>query len=314
MSFVAHSAKMEGSHGHVQATSRLKSVGREFYSLRPGDRVPSVRELAGRHGCSSGAVQAVINDLRRLGALELDRTPRRSVVDSVSMGPLWAATEQTPLVLSLPLPANLRAQGLATGLRQRLRDAEFDSYMTFARGSRNRLRVLRDGSCRIAVMSHFAATELTSDGERLFTLPPGTFALERRVFEVESVSTRRELRVAVDADSADLQRLTEIEFEGQSIVRVPAVYLQFLRLLIEREVDAAVWDLDESTQVLPQGIISRPLSERVRRSVGDADTSATFVVKTDDLPAQEIVRTILMHEETLRVQQEVIDHKRAPDF
>ena len=35
------------------------------------------------------------------------------------------------------------------------------------------------------------------------------------------------LRVALDRDSVDLQRMTELEFNGQSVEFVPATYMQF---------------------------------------------------------------------------------------
>lgn len=260
-----------------------------------------------------GAAQAAIAELEQSGAVALIRGPRGSVLEGVSLHKLWAVTEQVPFVMSMPIPANLRSQGLATGVKDALRRAEFDSYLSFVRGSRTRLRSLQNGFSRVAAMSAFAARQITGPSERVYSLPAGTFALERRVFQRDTLPKRR-LRVAVDKDSADLQQLTNLEFSGQPFDAVPAVYIQFLQLLADGEVDAAVWDLDETTALLPPGIVSRPLSPKVIEAVGDNSTAVSFVLQEDDRAARQVVESILLTEETVAVQQDVLAHLRAPDF
>ena len=145
------------------------------------------------------------------------------------------------------------------------------------RGSRNRLRALREGRSHIVVMSGLAATITEDSGLVADHLPVQTFAEERRVFEhrpdpEEAPASGRPLRVVLDSESADLQRLTELEFEGQDVEFVEAVYMQSVALIESGRADAAVWDLDETTRRLPPHVTSRPLSPHVREVIGDTET------------------------------------------
>ena len=94
-------------------------------------------------------------------------------------------------IIALPLPSNLRGQGLATAVKTVLEEAGIDTFLTFARESRNRLRALREGRCHIVVMSALAAAISRDADLRVTELPVQTFAEERRVFLAQPKSRAR---------------------------------------------------------------------------------------------------------------------------
>ena len=95
-----------------------RRLAHDLLALAPGDRLPTVRALAGRHGASLGAVHQAVVRLEEVGAIEVDRRHGRgAVLLDRSPGRLWAEAEREPLVVSLPLPTAPRIQGLATAIK-----------------------------------------------------------------------------------------------------------------------------------------------------------------------------------------------------
>ena len=288
--------------------------------LDAGDRLPTVRALAAEHGASLASVQSALARLEAEGAVTIVRRGRLGAyLESRSLPGLWASSDGPPLIMTLPLPSNLRGQGLATAVKTALEEAGLDTFLTFVRGSRNRLRALKEGRCHIVVMSGLAATIAEDPGLVAIPLPVHTFAEERRVFEQRpdpGNTTERSgpLRVVIDSESADLQRLTELEFEGQDVEFVEAVYMQSVALIESGQADAAVWDLDETTRRLPPHVTSRPLSPHVREVIGDSETRVAFVVRADDPATQVIVEQILKPERIVEIQRAVLAGEQVPGY
>jgi hypothetical protein len=304
----------------IRAEDLRRRLARGLLERSVGDRLPTVRVLAAQHRAGLASVQLALSRLEEDGAVSIVRRGRLGAyLAAKSLPGLWAAAEGSPFILALPLPSNLRGQGLATAIKTLLEEAGIDTFMTFVRGSRNRLRALREARCHVVVMSSLAASISQGPGVRIRELPPQTFAEERRVFYVggEPGSTQdpgRRLRAVIDRDSADLQRLTELEFADQDVEFSPAVYMQSVRLIETGQADAAVWDLDETTRRLPPHVASRPLSPRVRAVVGDKDTRAAFVTRADDTPAQVVVDQVLLADRIVEIQQRVLTGELVPGY
>ena len=305
---------------NVRVDDLTRYLARDLMRLEAGDRLPTVRALAAEHRASLASVQTALARLEAEGAVSIVRRGRLGAfLEGKSLPRLWASSDGAPLIMTLPLPSNLRGQGLATGIKTVLEEAGVDTFLTFVRGSRNRLRALREGRCHIVVMSGLAAAITADPGLVAVDLPVRTFAEERRVFfhqpdtEVPEAG-RRPLRVVIDSQSSDLQRLTELEFEGQNVEYVEAVYMQSIALIESGQADAAVWDLDETTRRLPPHVTSRPLSEHVRNVIGDRETRVSFVTRADDIPAQVIVEQCLRPERIVEIQQQVLRGELVPGY
>jgi DNA-binding transcriptional ArsR family regulator len=281
-------------------------------------RIPTVRELGARFGASIGAVQQSLARLEASGAVTVDsRRGQGTVLSSRSLGGLWSAARNEPLVVALPLPISPQIQGIATGIKAALADAEIETYLTFSRGSRRRLQALEDRRCHAVIMSALGAAEACGPQDAIvFEFPAGTHASGHMVFERprSTVAQADPLRVALDRDSVDLQRMTELEFGGQSVEFVPATYMQFGDLFRAGRVDAAVWDIDEVPADLPPDIGRRPFSETAQASLADSNTRSTVVVRQDDSLTAAIVHQCLRDQRVLDVQRAVIAGERLPEY
>ena len=304
----------------VRVDDLTRYLARDFMRLEAGDRLPTVRALAAEHGASLASVQTALARLESEGAVTIVRRGRLGAyLESRSLPGLWASSDGPPLVMTMPLPSNLRGQGLATAVKMALEEAGLDTFLTFVRGSRNRLRALLEGRCHIVVMSGLAATLADDPSLVAVPLPAQTFAEERRVFEHRADAEGKRddkgpLRVVLDSESSDLQRLTELEFEGQDVEFVEAVYMQSVALIESGQADAAVWDLDETTRRLPPHVTSRPLSAHVREVIGDSETRAAFVIRADDPATQVIVERILKAPRIVEIQHKVLLGEMVPGY
>lgn len=279
--------------------------------------LPTVRELGQRFGASVGAVQGALSRLADSGAVAIEsRRGSGMVLTGRSIGLLWSVARREPLVIALALPATMRMQGLATGMKVALESAGVDAFLIFLRGSRRRLRALHTGRCHAVVMSTLAASEACGPEETVvLQLPPRTYAEGHLVYEYQRPEgSAHRLRVAIDPESADLQKLTELEFANQDVEFVPVTYVTFVQLVRDDRVDTAVWDADESPGRLPDGIIGRPLSSRVRDVLGDSPTRATFVTRKDDQVTRAVIRDCLGDPSLVSIQQEVMAGLRVPEY
>ena len=294
-------------------------LAQTLLEARFGERLPTIRKFAATHSSSIGTVQAVLAEFERDGAIEIERQGRMGTyLRGRSLQQLWAAAQGgAPLVIALPLPSTLTCEGLATGIKTLLAENGIEAFLIFLRGSRRRLEALIRKHCNAAVVSAFAASTLCGAGEkRVLELPPQTYAQEHRVFyahdlEVSNVSC---LRVAIDCDSADLQRLTEMEFTDNDVEFVPATFLQYAQMLEQGVVDAVIWDTGEAKRRLSSPHPSRPLSNKVLQQIGLANTCASLIVRHNDSPSNQIIRHCLASPRLLEIQHEVLSGTRVPAY
>jgi hypothetical protein len=165
-------------------------------------------------------------------------------------------------------------------------------------------------------MSALGAREACGPNETVWLeLPPETYAEAHRVYYLDRGAGRdRRLRVVIDRDSADLQRLSELEFEDQDVEWVPATYMQFIQLMQDGRADAAVWDIDETIGRLPADFLSRPLSPRVLDRLDYSNTRATVVTRREDDVTRAVIADCLRGFEVVGIQREVMAGRRVPEY
>jgi hypothetical protein len=309
-------SKPRGRAGARPITDVVPELARRFLMAPdPPSRVPTVRELVHEHRSSLASIHAAISRLEAAGAIELERRGRLGAfLVSRSLGPLWAAAEGGPLVVSLPLASSLRYEALATAIKQLLTKSSLEVFLIFVRGSRQRLQAVREGRCHLAAMSSFAAAELCGPEDRVvLELAPNSYNTGHRVFRAPT-KPHRPMRVIVDRHSADQQLLTALEFGESEVELLPAMTGQITRLLTNGQADAAVWTSDEMQATRLEGILDRPLAESVRARVGDADTRAALVGRASDAGVMGALLARLDPAEVARIQAEVMSGQLVPEY
>jgi hypothetical protein len=123
------------------------------------------------------------------------------------------------------------------------------------------------------------------------------------------------LRVLVDRESGDLQRLTELEFAGQAVELVPAPFLHFAALLASGQAQAVIWDTDEAElRLAALPVSSRPLSARVLETLRGSNTRASLVGNRDEPATAAVVARCLGGPRLAQLQREVMAGQRAAEY
>lgn len=291
----------------------------DLLKLELGNQLPTIRDLATTYHSSVGTVQTIITEFEQANAVEIERRGwMGTYLRGRSLAQLWSAAQGSdPMVIALPLPSTRTCEGLATAIKTLLLENGIEVYLVFLRGSRRRLETLRRQRCHGAVISVFAARDMCSPAEIcVLELPAQTYIKEHRVFYLDQARQTQSgaLRVATDCDSADLQRLTELEYQSADVEFVPVTFMQYAELLARGEVDAIVWDVDEAQGKLPPFVYSRTLSDHVLQSIGDSNTRASIVGRSSDDVFNVVIRQCLDPERLLDIQQEVVTGKRVPSY
>jgi hypothetical protein len=294
----------------------LAELAREFLGLNVDNRLPTVRAIARHHVVSVGTAHSALARIEEVGAIEVDRRGRNGAfLQRRDVGALWFLAEREPLIVALPLPNTPHCHGLATAVTSLLRDAHVRCYCVFIRGSRQRLQALRDRRCHVAVMSALAAEERLGTEVIALELPVQTLVAEHRVYFAERPATAgNRVRVVLDRDSADFERLAEIEFRGAQVEFVEGTYNQLGRLLREDLADAGIWDVEEGHTRLPPPIRSRPLSDRSLAELRGRNTRATFVAPANHDSVRHVIAAALDSQAILRIQQEVMAGDRTAEY
>ncbi|MDP2964922.1 MAG: YhfZ family protein [Pelolinea sp.] len=287
-----------------------------FLSLEPGINIDSVRDLAGSMDASIGLISESISRLEELGAIEIDRRGQLgSFLVRQSVGRLWASAMNQPLVIAHTLPSNRRYEGLATALKKAFNDVGVEAYFIFIRGSRTRLKALRENRCHIAIVSQFAAEGLCGRTEEIAaTLAPGSFVKSHQVFFRNDTKNNQPINVAIDPDSYDQMQLSNIEFKDQPIDFHKITFMSIHHYLAEKKVDMAIWTEEDMENQLGNTISKRPLSEKTVEIVGGRNTKAALVTRTDDRATRALIQKVVDAAAINEIQQAVISGTLIPEY
>jgi len=288
-----------------------------FLSLEPGLNIQSVRELASSMDASVGLISESIAFLENSGVIGIDRRGQLgSFLTDMSIGGLWAIARDEPMVIAHTLPSNRRYEGLATALKNVFNHAGIDTYFVFIRGSKTRLKALREKRCHIAIVSQFAAEGLKTNQEQIAALlQPGSFSKSHQVFYRSDIEKgKKTMDVAIDTDSFDQTQLSNIEFKGQDVNFKRITFMNIQHYLAAKNVDMAIWTEEDMAYRLGDNIQMRPLSASTQTIIRDRNTRAALMIRAEDLASCHLVEKLIDIEEIAKIQNAVINGEITPEY
>jgi hypothetical protein len=288
-----------------------------FLSLQNGENIESIRNLSRTLQASLGLISQSITEIEENGAVAIERRGQLgSFIKEISIGKLWQLAVGEPLVIAHTLPSNRRYEGLAAAIKGAFHDVGIETYFIFIRGSRTRIKALRDHRCHIAITSLFAADGLCEPRESVvLSLPPGSFVSAHQLFiRANAPSTEHPLTAAVDPDSYDQIRLSEIEFQGQEVEFIKITFMNIHHYLSTNQVDMAIWTEDDMQNHLSSTIKKQSLSPHTQKAAGTTDTQAALITRSGDAIIRAVVNKVLIPYQLMEVQQAVIDGVVIPEY
>ena len=299
----------------LESVEVVAHLSKYLLQMKEGDRLESVRELGKSYNVSVGTISNALATLESSGAIQIEKRGHLgSFVESRSLGVLWNFAEQEPLVISCPLIAHSRLEGLATSLKKIISAAGLDVYMVFIRGSVTRMNALREKKCHIAIMSTFAAEQLCTPKEEVsLTLPAQSFVESHAVY-YQTKMPQHPPRIAIDHDSIDIKALTQLEYDGEDVEYVSVTYMQLPHLLKSDQIDAGIWSTDDMDHHVGDVIAYRPLRQSVQEQVNGTDTSTALITCAKDSSVHAIIDSVMDVDAILDIQAQVMQGIVVPEY
>lgn len=294
----------------------VNQLAQDFMTRKPGDRIPSISEYQQSLKVSRGTIQNALNYLKESGALVLStRGHMGTFIQSMDHRRLQECCLKREILGSMPLPYSISYQGLATALFEILKPFSFN--LVYARGAESRLKMVTSGLCQFTICSRYAAEEAIRGGTEVAVavdLGPGTY-LTRHVLVLRDPGMKGiadGMRVSYDRDSLDQRNITEKLVSGfKNIELVEIKAHQTVRAIMNGEVDAGVWNLDEILESGYQGLNVVPIEGIEDLSLF---SSAVLVVNREDAYMERLLQQNVQPKTVCHIQQKVRAGERSADY
>lgn len=282
--------------------------------LEGKDRLPSVKQFAEAYGVGTGTVQGAFQALKDDGAIELHACGASGTyLVSVDQRKLFKACDYGELICLMPLGANPCLRGLATGIYESLTEKKLPLHILFARGSRNRINMIKRQKCDFAVMSRLAYDTAIENGETSIELigeigeyPGGYCCITRE----DTPFVYGKTCVAFDRYSYDQKALHSL-LSLPSVGRDDCLDVQLANMVRMGQVEAALCErasLKEETGLAFHALPEMPaqIQERMRQAV--------LVIRRDEPSMFRLLRSVVTRDKVAGIQREVLSGKRFEKY
>jgi len=294
-------------------------LARMFLSMREGQRLKTVGEYADQLGMGRGTVQAAMKYLENSGAISISAKRRQGTyIEKINYVKLWDLADFKIITGVMPLPYSKRYEGMATGLYRTFDKAKVPFNLAYMRGGYRREQALLSGKYDFAVMSLLAAESLKESRknvEIVVEFGEHSYVSGHKVLFSDPACTKivDGMRVALDSTSADHLILTKCECQDKSVSFVELSYNQILDSLTQKNVDAAVWNIDE--------IIDRHLDVRYydfqspdAKELEVKATVAVIVTAKSRKGISNVLRQVIDRSLVVEIQQKVLRSELLPEY
>lgn len=291
-------------------------LAQDLLTRHEGDRIPSISEYQEILQVSRGTIQNALNYLKDSEAITLvSRGHLGTYIEKLDYRRLQECSLNKEFLGSMPLPYSLCYQGLATALFDLLSPYSFN--LVYARGAESRLKMVTSGLCQFTVCSRYAAEQAMDCRANVsiaVDLGPGTY-LTRHVLVLRSpefTGITDGMRVSYDRDSIDQRYITEKLTVGLKNIRLVELKAhQTIRAIMNGDVDAGVWNLDEILESGYENLNVVPIEgiEDLSRF-----SSAVLVVNNQDENMARLLQQHVRSERVRTIQEEVRSGRRNADY
>lgn len=294
-------------------------LGREFISLKKDDRIEPIGVYAEKLHLGRGTIQSALRFLEETGAVKLEpKGHLGTFIENIDYRKLWDVAGLGSITGAMPLPYSRRYEGLATGLYKAFEKADIPFNMAYMRGGYKRQEALEQLKYDFIIMSKLAADMSIFSGKDVETvLDFGNYSYvkDHKVLfaNPEDDEITDGMRVALDKSSPDHFILTTYECEDKKVDYVELTYNQILKSLLDKKIDAAVWNIDEISDRninIPYYDLKSPKALKIKED----DTRAVLVARKSDWGLSGILRNIIDKQYVLDIQMKVLREEMLPSY
>ncbi|WFE36437.1 YhfZ family protein [Micromonospora sp. WMMD975] len=273
-------------------------LARMLLAREVGQRIPTVQELQASTNAGTGTVVKALRNLQESGAVTLTaRGHQGTVVVNRDVGQLWNAAALGNFRMILPPQGPIEQQGILEVVQNALTGLGVAVVADFRPGARTRLEDVYHERVHATVTSAGALERhrATLPGLTGLDLGPATFYSHGSLVVVEHATRppRAPLRVGIDRNSYDHQRLSEAEFGDRAPEYVQVPFVLAPAAVLAGDVDAAVWH-SMPTVIPPElaGLRLNPLGGPAALVCGQI-SPAVIVTRSLDPGVNALLRHVL---------------------
>ncbi|MED3655184.1 GntR family transcriptional regulator YhfZ [Heyndrickxia sporothermodurans] len=228
-----------------------KHIAQELIQLDVGEKIPRVSDYSEKLHIGRGTVQSALSLLEEMKAIQLEaRGHLGTYLIKKDNNFLSEIAGISPLIGSMPLPYSRKYEGLATGIIESFELTGKKIYLTYMRGGLNRVETVRTMRSDFAIVSKMTAEKVLSEYPNLKIIKKlgvNSYVSAHKVFLADSKEeqVRDGMKIGIDMDSLDQKNLSFAEFEGMNVEYIDVNYMQLFDMLSSKQIDAAVWNMDE---------------------------------------------------------------------
>lgn len=295
-----------------------KKIAKLFIQIQEGTKIPRVSDYSDTLSIGRGTVQHALRLLEEMKAIQLEARGHLGTFL------LWKDNEilleisgDAPLIGSMPLPYTKKYEGLATGIVEVFQEVGERANLFFMRGGTNRVEALRMKKCDYTVISKMTAelaVEKYPNLKILEMLGENTYVSTHKIFLADSKRDKVQsgMKIGIDKDSHDQTELALLEFADIDVQYIDVNYMQLFDKLHTNDIDATIWNADETRVTLTFNSISlqSPQAEKVSK-----DTSEAVILINGD--REEEIREKwdpIDKEKILQIQKSVERGEKVPQY
>ncbi|MFR2406129.1 MAG: YhfZ family protein, partial [Eubacterium callanderi] len=222
------------------------NIARDFYTMQPGDRVPTIAEYTQRFEVSRGIVQKAIATLEEDACIQTQKNGvKGTFVTGIDYEKLYPYTNWGSLTGTMPVPMTLSFSSLTTAICEEMEKSPFPFSFAYVTGSEKRLAALKEMIYDFIIVSKSSAERYLSENdflERAIELTGCIYSEPYVLYFLDDQKTEIEdgMRMAVDCNSIDQYTISQKLCEGKDVAFVQTPYASFSELLVKKNVDCFI--------------------------------------------------------------------------
>jgi|SRR5690625_96499 len=294
-----------------------KEIAYELIGIEEGERIPRVEDFVNELKMGRGTVQGALRILEDLRAVTLEsRGHLGTFMVKRNLHLLKEIAGVGELMGAMPLPYSTLYEGFATGLIE-VSDKFIDNIsLAYMRGSKQRIESLKARRYDFIVLSKLAAEEeIAKDGNLHIALifDENTYVTEHKVFLADETKEKIEqgMRVGIDYTSLDQSKVTLYECESIDVELVSINYMQLPEMLKSKQLDAAIWNADDS--YMSENFKGVSFQSEKAKEIAKKATTSVILTEKDRTKVLEYFSKINKND-VQRIQQQVVEHKKIPHY
>lgn len=294
----------------------VMKLSQQFIGMEVGDRIDTVSNYCDKYGTARGTVQSAIKLLQDNKAIILEaRGSLGTFITGIDHKRLLDFTDRSSIVGVMPLPYSKLYEGLATGLYGTMYKSNIPFNLAYMRGSRSRIDALKSNRYDFAIVSKLAAKQSIDEGMDIsIVIEFGLFTYVSEHVLIFNNPLKQNIedgmKIGIDKTSTDHNILTLMHCRGKNVEIIDLAYNQIVSKVINGEIDAAVWNIDE--------ILERKINIKYyplgKNQLNNMDTEAVLVMNGSNNELKNFIKRFLIKEEILIYQKKVVSGEVIPNY